>query len=104
MALAKVPVPLEVQVIPALLLALEPAVIFTAPVLEQVDTAVPAEAVAAVTTETVTVFSIVALHPVPSEANTLNVVEDDKFPVGRLIVPPVPATAEPTFVLEASRN
>jgi hypothetical protein len=43
--LAKVPVPLVVvQVIPALLLALDPAVIFTAPVEEQVVTAVPATA------------------------------------------------------------
>jgi hypothetical protein len=49
-ALAKVPVPLEVQVTPALFVALDPAVIFTAPELEQVVTAVPATAVAAAVT------------------------------------------------------
>ena len=62
-AFAKVPVPLEVQVVPALLLALEPAVMFTVPVLEQVLTAVPAEAVGAVVI--VKVFVEVALAQVP---------------------------------------
>ena len=62
-AFAKVPVPLEVQVVPALLLALEPAVMFTVPVLEQVLTAVPAEAVGAVVI--VKVFVEVALAHVP---------------------------------------
>lgn len=48
LAFAKVPVPLDVvQVILALLVALDPAVIFTAPVVEQVTTAVPATAVGA---------------------------------------------------------
>ena len=46
-ALANVPVPLDVHVIPVLLVALDPAVIFTAPELEHVVTAVPATAVAA---------------------------------------------------------
>ena len=45
--LPKVPVPLDVHVTPALLDALDPAVIFTAPELEQVETAVPATAVGA---------------------------------------------------------
>ena len=48
---------------PALLLALEPAVMFTAPVLEQVETAVPAEAVGAVVI--VNVFVEVAFAQVP---------------------------------------
>ena len=48
-ALASVPVPLaEVHVILAWLAALEPAVMLTAPVLEQVTTAVPAFAVGSV--------------------------------------------------------
>jgi hypothetical protein len=46
-ALAKLPVPLDVHVTPVLLVALDPAVIFTAPELEQVETAVPATAVGA---------------------------------------------------------
>ena len=46
--MAKLPVPFEVvQVMPALLLALEPAVMFTAPVLEQVAIAEPETAVGA---------------------------------------------------------
>ena len=44
-AFVKVPVPLDVHVIPAWLLALEPVVIFTAPVLEQVGISIPAIAV-----------------------------------------------------------
>jgi len=40
LAFAKVPVPLELQVIPDVLAALEPVVIFTAPVFEQVLIAV----------------------------------------------------------------
>ena len=63
MALAKVPVPLDVQVIPALLVALDPAVILTAPVLEQVLTAVPATAVGAAVM--VSVLVEVALPQVP---------------------------------------
>ena len=53
-AFAKVPVPFDVQVTPALLLALEPAVILTAPLFEQVVMAVPATAVAAAFTVIVT--------------------------------------------------
>ncbi len=65
-ALANVPVPFEVdQVIPALLLALEPAVMFTAPVLEQVLTAVPADAVGAVVMVKVLVEVALAQVPLP---------------------------------------
>jgi hypothetical protein len=45
--LANVPVPLHVHVTLAMFDALEPAVIFTAPLVEQVVTAVPATAVGA---------------------------------------------------------
>ena len=45
--MAKVPVPFDVQTIPELFVALDPAVILTAPELEHVDTAVPATAVGA---------------------------------------------------------
>ena len=64
MAFANVPVPLDVQAVPALLVAVEPAVMLTAPVLEQVDTAVPATAVGAVLI--VNVFEEVALAHVPT--------------------------------------
>ena len=37
-------------------------------------------------------------------ASILKVVFEDKFPVGRLMGEPFPATAVPTFVLLASRN
>jgi len=48
----------------------------------------------------VTVPVICKLHVVvASVANTLKVVVLLKFPVGRLIVPPVPATGLPTLVL-----
>src|SRR6218665_1050796 len=50
LGLLKAPVPLEVHVIPALLDADEPAVIFTADELAQVEIAVPATAVAALFT------------------------------------------------------
>lgn len=53
-AFANVPSPSQVQVIPVLLDALEPAVIFTAPASEQVLMAVPAVADGAVVTVTVT--------------------------------------------------
>ena len=47
-------------------------------------------------TVTVTVLLICTLHAVLAfVASTLNVVVDDKVPVGKLIVPPVPATAPP---------
>ena len=56
-------------------------------------------AIAAVTV-TVTVLVIVMLQEeVAFVASTLKVVVLVKFPVGRLIVPPVPATTDPTFVL-----
>ena len=63
-ALAKAPVPFDVQVVPALFVAVEPAVILTAPVLEQVDTAVPATEVGA--TLIVKVLEEVALAQVPT--------------------------------------
>ena len=47
MALANVPVPLDVHVIPELFVEVAPAVIFTGPDVEQVLTAVPATAVGA---------------------------------------------------------
>jgi hypothetical protein len=62
LAFAKLPVPLDVQVVPALLLALEPAVMFTAPAFAQVDTAVPAAAVGAVVIVNVFVDTVL-VHP-----------------------------------------
>ena len=62
-ALAKVPLPLEVQLTLALFVADEPAVMFTAPELEQVFIAVPAAAVGAAVM--VSVFVEVALEQVP---------------------------------------
>ena len=47
LALVKVPLPLDVQVIPALLFELAPVVIFIVPVVEQVIIAEPATAVGA---------------------------------------------------------
>ena len=61
--LANVPVPFDDQVVPALLVALDPAVIPTAPVLEHVPTAVPETAVGAVVM--VKVFGEVAAAQVP---------------------------------------
>jgi len=69
-ALANVPVPLDVQVTPALLVALEPAVIFTAPELEQVDIAVPATAVGAVVIVIVLVEVTAEQVPFPLAVNT----------------------------------
>ena len=63
------PVPLEVHVVPALLLALEPAVMFTAPVFEQVLTAVPAVAVGAVVIVNVLVEVAFAQVPFPVAVN-----------------------------------
>ena len=60
-ALARVPLPLEVHVTPVLFVALAPVVIFTAPELEQVITAVPATAVGAVTIVRVFV-EVTSLH------------------------------------------
>ena len=65
MAFVNVPVPLDVQVTPALLVALEPAVIFTAPELEQVATAVPATAVGAAVMVNVLVDVAAAQVPFP---------------------------------------
>ncbi len=68
-AFANVPVPLEVQVVPALLLVLEPAVMFTAPLFEQVLTAVPAVAVGAVVMVKVFVEVAFAQVPLPVAVN-----------------------------------
>ena len=69
-ALAKLPVPLEVQVVPALLLALEPAVMFTAPVLEQVAIAEPETAVGAGVMVIVLVDVALAQVPLPVAVST----------------------------------
>jgi hypothetical protein len=63
--LTKVPVPLDVQVIPLLLVALDPAVMFTAPEVEQVATAVPATAVGAAVMVIVLVEVTAAQVPLP---------------------------------------
>ena len=50
--------------------------------------------------ETVLSVESCLLQPVHAlVASTLKVVVTDRFPVGRLIDPPVPATAEPTRLL-----
>ena len=59
------PVPDDVQLIPLLLAAVDPAVIFTAPVLEQVVTAVPAMAVGAAVIVSVLVDTAFAQVPFP---------------------------------------
>ena len=64
-ALANVPVPADVQVMPLLLVALDPAVIFTAPLLEQALTAVPATAVGAAAIVIVFVDTASAQVPLP---------------------------------------
>jgi len=65
LAFANVPVPFDVQLIPLLLVALDPAVIFTAPALEQVITAVPATAVGAAVMVSVLVDTALAQLPFP---------------------------------------
>jgi len=70
-ALAKVPVPDDVQVIPLLLVALEPAVMFIAPVLEQVATAVPATDVGAAVIVSVLVDTVFAQVPFPVAVNVI---------------------------------
>ena len=62
-AFAKVPVPFDVQLTPALFVADDPVVMFTAPELEQVFIAVPAAAVGAAVM--VSVLVDVALEQVP---------------------------------------
>jgi len=64
-ALVKVPVPFDVQVTPLLLVALDPAVMFTAPEEEQVATAVPATAVGAAVMVIVLVEVTAAQVPLP---------------------------------------
>ena len=70
-------------------------------VLKQTDTAVPEVVMVGVAPiEIVTVPVICTLHNVTaSVASTLYVVADVKFPVGRLMVPPVPPIAMPTIIL-----
>jgi len=70
-AFVKLPVPDDVQLIPLLLVALEPAVIFTAPVLEQVATAVPATAVGAGVIVNVLVDTAFAQVPFPVAVNVI---------------------------------
>lgn len=55
---------------------------------------------------TVIVIVLVNWKPPQPEgvANTLKVVAVAKLPVGKLIVPPVPVTGLPIFVLDASLN
>ena len=65
LAFANVPVPPDVQVMPLLLVALDPAVIFTAPALEQVVTAVPATAVGAAVMVSVLVDTALTQLPFP---------------------------------------
>ena len=69
LALANVPVPLDVQVIPLLLVELEPAVMPTAPEPAQVDTAVPATAVGAAAMVIVLVEVAAAQVPFPLAVN-----------------------------------
>jgi hypothetical protein len=78
--LVKVPVPLEVQSTPAVLVALAPAVIFTAPLVEQVVIAVPATAVAGalITTLAVLLVAMVELHP-PEVILVIVIVVDPTF-------------------------
>ena len=64
-ALVKLPLPLEVHVIPVSLVADEPAVMFTAPELEQVVTAVPATAVGAAVIVKFFVDTALAQGPLP---------------------------------------
>jgi hypothetical protein len=64
-ALVKVPDPFDVQVIPLLLVALDPAVMLTAPEVEQVATAVPATAVGAAVMVIVLVEVTAAQVPLP---------------------------------------
>ena len=60
-----VPVPLDVQVTPPLLVALDPAVILTGVELEQVTTSVPATAVGALVIVNVLVSVASAQGPLP---------------------------------------
>ncbi len=60
-----IPVPLDVHVTPALLVALDPAVIFTGPASEQIDIAEPAMAVAAADIVSVLVDVAAAQVPFP---------------------------------------
>ena len=70
-AFAKVPVPDDVQLIPLLLVALDPAVIFIAPVFEQVATAVPATDVGAGVIVSVLVDTAFAQVPFPMAVNVI---------------------------------
>ena len=69
--MAKVPVPDDVQLIPLLLVAVDPAVMFTAPVLEQVVTAVPATAVGAAVIVSALVDTAFAQVPFPVAVNVI---------------------------------
>ena len=67
----KLPVPDDAQLMPLLLIALDPAVIFTAPVFEQVVTAVPATAVGAGVIVSVLVDTAFAQVPFPVAVNVI---------------------------------
>ena len=69
--MAKVPVPDDVQLIPLLLVALDPAVMFTAPVFEQVAMAVPATAVGAGVIVSALVDTAFAQVPLPVAVNVI---------------------------------
>jgi hypothetical protein len=77
-ALANVPVPLDVHVVVAALAALEPAVIFTAPLFEHVVTAVPAAAVGALVIVKVFEEAAVVQGAVPVEVK-VNVTLPDEI-------------------------
>ena len=68
---AKEPVPDDVQLMPLLLVAVDPAVMFTAPVLEQVVTAVPATDVGAGVIVSVFVDTAFAQVPFPVAVNVI---------------------------------
>ena len=70
-AFTKVPVPDDVQLIPLLLVALDPVVMFVAPVLEQVAMAVPATAVGAGVIVSVLVDTAFAQVPFPVAVNVI---------------------------------
>jgi hypothetical protein len=96
-ALVKVPVPLEVQSTPAILVALAPAVMFTAPLVAQVVMVAPATAVAGVLMRTLAVLLAlsVEIHP-PDVILVIVIVVFPAFKevVVNVLVPGLPAVKE----------
>jgi hypothetical protein len=86
-ALAKLPVPLDVQVTPALLVALDPAVIFTAPELEHVETAVPATAVGACVIVIASVCAALLPQPLSAVTDSVPLVAPAAKSILMLVVP-----------------